>query len=111
MIFHPEIEGALVRYRVMAYIVGVGLLILCCIGIPLQYGAHNTSVVKVVGPLHGFAYLVYLVAAFDLWRRERWSLTRMIAMVAAGFVPVLAFVVERHMTKRIATEPHADAVI
>ena len=111
MIFQPGIEGSLVRYRVMAYIVGTGLIILCCVGIPLQYAAHNTSVVKVLGPLHGFAYLVYLAAAFDLWRRERWSLVRMVAMVAAGFVPGVAFLVERHMTKRIAAEPTPDPAI
>ena len=104
MITDRGVDGALLRYRVMAYIVGTGLLILVVVGLPLKYGAHVDGVVKVIGPIHGFAYLVYLVFALDLWRRERWSLVRIVAMVAAGFVPGLAFYVERQMTRRFATE-------
>lgn len=109
MIFSPGVQGALLRYRVMAFTVGVGLLVLVAVGIPLQYGAHIDGVVKVVGPMHGFLYLVYLVFALDLWRRERWSLVRIVAMVAAGFVPGLAFYVERQMTKRFTAESESDA--
>ena len=98
-------ESALLRYRTMAYLVGVGLLVLVLIGLPLQYGGHDQAVVKIVGPIHGFLYLVYLATAYDLWRRERWSLLRIVAMVAAGFVPGLAFVVERAMTRRFQAEP------
>ena len=104
MIFDPGVRGALLRYRILAYIVGTGLLILVFIGMPLKYWGHSNGVVAVVGPLHGFLYLVYLLFALDLWRRERWSLTRLVAMVAAGFVPGLAFVVERIMTRRFAAE-------
>jgi integral membrane protein len=104
MITDRGVEGALLRYRTMAYIVGTGLLILVVVGIPLQYGAGVDGVVKVIGPIHGFAYLVYLFFALDLWRRERWSLTRIVAMVAAGFVPGLAFYVERQMTRRFTNE-------
>ena len=94
-------SGALVRYRVMAYVVGVMLIVLVCVGVPLQYAASEPAVVKVVGPLHGFLYIVYLVAAFDLARRARLSLWQLVAMVAAGLVPGLAFVVERAVTRRV----------
>jgi len=104
-------RSALLRYRTMAYLVGVGLLVLVLVGIPLQYGANRPEVVKVVGPIHGFLYLVYLVTAYDLWRRERWSLPRIVAMVAAGFVPGLAFVVERAMTRRFQSDPDDDPAL
>jgi integral membrane protein len=97
-------HGALLRYRTMAYLVGVGLLVLVCVGVPLQYAAGKPAVAEIVGPIHGFLYLVYLVTAYDLWRRERWSILRILAMVAAGFVPGLAFVVERAMTRRFSAE-------
>jgi integral membrane protein len=100
-------QSALVRYRVMAYIVGVGLLVLVLVGVPLQYAAGEPAVAEIVGPIHGFLYLVYLVTAYDLWRRERWSILRILAMVSAGFVPGLAFVVERAMTRRFSAEAGA----
>lgn len=98
------LEGALVRYRVMATVVGVGLLVLVFIGMPLQFGAGLPMVVKIVGPLHGFLYIIYLVAALDLARRARFSFLEMLAMVGAGLLPFLAFIIERRITRRVRTE-------
>ena len=94
-------QGALLRYRVMAYIVGTGLVILVFVGIPLQVAGHK-GVVSIVGPIHGFLYIVYLLAALDLVRRARLSFWYMLAMVAAGLVPFVAFIVERRITASIA---------
>ncbi|MGH9129406.1 MAG: DUF3817 domain-containing protein [Acidimicrobiales bacterium] len=92
---------ALLRYRVMAYIVGIGLIILVLVGVPLQYAAGEPAVVSIVGPIHGILYVVYLLAAYDLSRKAHFKLGQLVAMVAAGFVPFLAFYVERRTTKRI----------
>ena len=95
-------KSALMRYRVMAYVVGAGLLVLVLVGVPLQYAVGKPAVVQVVGPVHGFLYIVYLVTVADLARRFRLGLGQVVALVAAGFVPFLAFVVERWTTRRIA---------
>jgi len=89
----------------MAYVVGIGLLVLVLVGVPLQYAAQRPAVVQIVGPIHGFLYIVYLLTAADLARRFRLRLGQVIALVAAGFVPFLAFVVERWMTRRLADSP------
>lgn len=94
-------RGALLRYRIMAYIVGVGLIILVFAGIPLQYAAGEPAVAAIVGPIHGFLYIVYLLAAVDLARRARFTLLQMAAMVGAGFLPFLAFIIERRVTRRL----------
>ncbi len=101
-------RGALLRYRVMAVIVGIGLIVLVFVGIPLQYGAGKPGVVAVVGPIHGFLYIVYLAAALDLARRARFTLWQMAAMVGAGFIPFLAFVIEHRVTKRLTEEGLLD---
>ena len=101
-------NGALLRYRIMAYTVGVGLMILVFIGVPLQYAAHSPGVVKVVGPIHGALYIVYLLAALDLARRARFGLLQLVAMVAAGFVPFVAFLVERQVVHRLAAQAAAS---
>ncbi len=33
----PAIRSALLRYRIMAYVVGVLLVVLVCVGLPLKY--------------------------------------------------------------------------
>jgi integral membrane protein len=98
------LDGALARYRVMAAVVGCGLLVLVFVGMPLQFAARRPEVVAVVGPLHGFLYIVYLVAALDLARRARFSFAEMLAMVGAGLLPFLAFIIERRITRRVRTE-------
>ncbi len=96
--------GALVRYRVMAFIVGVGLVLLVFVGMPLQFLAHQKIGVEIVGTLHGYLYLLYLVMAADLARRARWRLGRILGVVAAGFVPFLAFVVEHRVYRQMREE-------
>ncbi|MDP9341016.1 MAG: DUF3817 domain-containing protein [Actinomycetota bacterium] len=95
------LRGALVRYRVMAYAVGVGLIVLVLVGMPLQLAAGRPGVVQVVGPIHGFLYIAYLVAAADLVRRCRWPVSQLTAVILAGLVPFLAFLVERRITRRV----------
>ena len=99
-----SLEGALLRYRVFAYIIGVGLATLVFIGLPLQYWAGVPQVDAIVGPIHGFFYIAYLIVALDLARRARFSLLEMLSMVGAGLLPILAFVIERRITRRVRTE-------
>lgn len=97
------LAGAVLRYRIMAYIVGTGLIILVFVGIPLQLVGVNI-VERIVGTLHGFLYIVYLLTALDLVRRARLSFWKLLAMVAAGLVPFVAFIVERRVSADLAGE-------
>ncbi len=90
-------RGALIRYRVMAWVVGVLLVILVFIGMPLKYLADTPEVVSVVGFAHGMLYLVYLATALDLAVRRRWRLPKVLLVFAAGLVPFLTFWVERRV--------------
>lgn len=92
---------ALTRYRIMAYVVGVGLLILVVVAVPLKYLADKSALVAVVGPIHGFLYVVYLLTALDLAVRCRWPLGRTALVLLAGTVPFLSFVAERRVTREV----------
>jgi len=89
---------SLIRYRVMAYVTGTLLIILVFVGVPLQVAGVTLAVVKIVGTAHGFLYLVYLAAAFDLTVRLRVPLLRMILVLLAGTIPFAAFYAERRLT-------------
>ena len=99
-----SISGALKRYRIMAYTVGTGLLVLVFIGIPIQIWGHSKTVVAIVGPIHGYLYLVYLVAALDLARRARFGIGRLLVMISAGLVPFVAFIIEHKITAGMRNE-------
>jgi len=102
-------QAALLRYRVLAYVVGVLLLLLAFVAMPLKYAADEPTLVETIGPVHGFAYMVYLVVAFDLSRRANWSLVQTLLVLLAGTIPVLSFVAERRVTRQVRAAQSAQS--
>ncbi|SDC27201.1 DUF3817 domain-containing protein [Actinokineospora iranica] len=94
------VRGALARFRVLAYIVGVGLLALV-VAMVVKYGFDNATPVAIVGPAHGFLYAVYLLVAFDLALKARWSVKGTLLVLVAGMIPFVSFVVERKVTHKV----------
>ncbi|WP_308121822.1 DUF3817 domain-containing protein [Actinotalea ferrariae] len=93
-------RGALQRYRVMAWVTGVMLLVLV-VEMTLKYavrpGDDVMRWIEWIPFAHGWIYVVYLVTVIDLWSTMRWRFGRLVAMVLGGVVPVMSFVVERRV--------------
>ena len=68
------------------------------------FGAKVNLAEEIVAPIHGYLYLVYLVTAADLARRAHWRLGRILLVVAAGFVPTLAFIIEHRVYQQMLAE-------
>lgn len=90
-------SGALLRYRIAAWVVGTMLIVACAFSIA-EYG-FDRGEGRYVWVAHGWFYVVYLGLAFDLFRRCRWPLRRLAEMLVAGWLPGLTFVVERRITR------------
>jgi integral membrane protein len=86
-------------YRVMAYVTGVVLIVLCVLAI-MQIWVADEAAVNVVGTIHGGLYIVYLLVAFPLTRRLRLAPGATVAVLLAGTIPVMTFIVERHISHR-----------
>lgn len=97
----PGIRAALLRYRIMAYLVGVLLVVLVLVGMPAKYLADNPAVVTWTGVPHGWLYMVLLVTAYDLGRRVHWPWGRLIVIALAGTVPFLSFWAEYSARKDV----------
>jgi integral membrane protein len=95
----PEVVAALRRYRVGAWVVGVGLLVLVLVGMPLKYLGGDGTVVAIVGPIHGFLYMGYLLLTADLAYRDRWAVGKAVLVALAGTIPFVSFVAERRITR------------
>ncbi len=97
----PGVEKALLFYRVMAWVVGVLLVVLVGVAMPLKYGFGNGGPVMYVGIAHGWLYPVLLISAYNLYRRVQWPWQRLLAIALAGTVPFLSFVAEHAATKDV----------
>jgi integral membrane protein len=92
----PTADGALLRYRVMAYVVGT-LLVILVIGVIID----NRTIEVVLGTAHGYLYMVLLLTIADLWRRRRFPLKAVLLVALAGTIPLLSFYAERQITARV----------
>ncbi|AKN69864.1 membrane protein [Streptomyces sp. PBH53] len=108
-------KSVLTRYRVMAYITGV-LLVLLCLGMIAKYGLDvdgAADFTRVVAIAHGWLYVLYLVFAFDLGSKARMPVGRQLWVLLAGTIPTAAFFVERRLSReleaRVADEAPAVA--
>ncbi len=90
---------ALTFFKVMAFIVGIGLLVLVA-EMVLRYGFDNHALDWWPQP-HGFIYMLYLVATANLGFKVGWGLGKMVLVMLAGCVPFLSFVVERSVAREV----------
>ena len=107
-------KAALLRYRVMATVVGVLLVVLILIGVPLanfdgssMWGVFPTTpelvtpgssvqqfgeaITEYLGVAHGWLYMIFLVTAFLLGRRAHWEMPFLVVTLVCGTVPILSF--------------------
>jgi integral membrane protein len=110
------VTRTLAVYRVFATVVGVFLIILVLIGLPLNE-LHRLSpglfplgstpqhigelISAVLGTLHGFLYMGFLVVAFLLSRQARWSIAFTLVTLVCGTIPILSFWAERRATRQV----------
>jgi integral membrane protein len=131
----PQIRKVLKFYRVSSYITGVFLLLLMItwgirrlpfLGFDLwllgpngfltleRYGVEgeglpttglNLTVWILI--IHGWLYVVYLIADFRVWTLMRWPVTRFLFIALGGIVPFLSFYTEAKFA-RLAKEELAE---
>jgi integral membrane protein len=107
-----DLRPALRRYQVLAWVVGV-LLIVLTIGVVLKYLTTDgssaqtlgESVTHWVGIAHGWLYMAFLVLAALLARAARWSLPFTVMVLLSGLVPFGTLYAERRATARTLQAP------
>ncbi|PRZ18196.1 DUF3817 domain-containing protein [Nesterenkonia sandarakina] len=125
-----QIQGALKFYKVFAFVTGIMLLILVAkmimdygfgyelyAGGTTAEGAENSlgfhpkdSVVDGTGisywiaVIHGWIYVIYIIAGFRLWYLMTWKVGRLVTIVLGGVVPFLSFVVERKIAREVRSD-------
>jgi integral membrane protein len=103
----PSYAGALLRYRVMAYVTGV-VLATATVMLIVQDVFDVSSIKTPTGLLwvaHGYCFLIYVVTVLHLGIKLRWHLVRLGLVIVSGTIPLLSFVAERYVNKHV----HAEA--
>lgn len=82
-------------FRVMGWLEGLSFLILLFVAMPIKYVYGDPQYVKMMGPIHGFLFLGYLLLGHYVADKLNWDLkTRFLAFISA-VLPFGTFIFER----------------
>ena len=98
----------------MSYVTGTTLIILCLFlllhSLDLTLWRHLKVLVTIVGISHGVVlYPIYMVLCFQFSLKAHLHIGYLVLMLLAGFVPGLAFYMERKMEHRLFPQGLRDA--
>jgi integral membrane protein len=95
--------GALTRFRLMAILCGVNLLLLVLGYLPAKYlfdlVESNQWMISI--PIaHGYLYIVYILTALQIGVQKKMSLLTILILIAAGTLPFASFIAERKLVEK-----------
>ncbi|MEZ0005142.1 integral membrane protein [Flavobacterium sp. 28YEA47A] len=90
------------RLRLLGYIEGLSLLILLFIAVPLKYAAENPSLSKIMGPIHGALFLLFIVNTVSVGVEQQWKFRKTTYKVMlACIIPFGTFYIDRKILSKI----------
>lgn len=90
------------RLRVIAILEGISLLILIFIAVPLKYGANNPQLVKMMGPIHGSLFLLFLFNTLSVGVEQNWKFKETTwKVLLACIIPFGTFYIDRKILSKL----------
>lgn len=97
-----EDQTQLRRMRLACLVEGSTLLLLLCVAVPLKHLAGVPDAVRIMGPMHGLAFLIYIRMLVQTVSAGGWSRGEAIKLFAAAMLPFGAFFSARTLARRAA---------
>ncbi|TPD66865.1 DUF3817 domain-containing protein [Flavobacterium microcysteis] len=90
------------RLRLLGYIEGLSLLVLLFIAVPLKYAAENPSLSKIMGPIHGALFLLFIINTMSVGVEQQWKFRKTTYKVMlACIIPFGTFYIDRKILSKI----------
>ncbi|WP_434287111.1 DUF3817 domain-containing protein [Celeribacter sp. SCSIO 80788] len=96
----PQNKRLFSLFRVIALIEGVTTILLFFVAMPIKYGLENPSWVKVMGPVHGYAFLAYIALMLIVMRGIGWQGRDKGRAFVASLVPLGTFINDPFLKRR-----------
>ncbi|MFM2016698.1 MAG: hypothetical protein RL007_354 [Bacteroidota bacterium] len=66
---------------------GLSLLLLVFVGVPVKYFFQDPLPVKILGPIHGGLFLLYIVMMIPVALDKKWKVITIIKLLTASIIP------------------------
>lgn len=95
-------NSPLARLRVTGVLEGISLIVLTGIAVPVKYINDDPSLVKIIGPVHGLLFLLYVINTISVGVEYRWkfSVTTWKVLLAC-IIPFGTFYIDRKILRRL----------
>lgn len=90
-------KNALTHFRFIGILEGSSLVILLFIAMPLKYWFDMPQAVTIVGTIHGYIFLAYMVAIVYAMIIVKWPFRFTIGAVLSAFIPFGNFVLDSRL--------------
>lgn len=89
------------RLRIIGFLEGVSLLILIFIATPMKYYFHNPVGSRVMGPVHGGLFLLFVINTLGVGVERNWKFSRITwKVLLACMVPFGTFYIDRQILSK-----------
>ena len=82
-------------FRIVALLEGISYILLMTFGLYYKYQLNNDIYVKLLGVPHGILFILYIVLAFLLRKKENWNFIEFAIILIASLVPVGTFYIDK----------------
>ncbi|MCP9755505.1 DUF3817 domain-containing protein [Lacihabitans sp. CCS-44] len=90
------------RLRIIGFLEGITLLILVFVAVPLKYYFGNPSLTKMLGPVHGAIFLLFLFNSLSVGVEQGWKFrTTTWKVILACFIPFGTFYIDKTILAKI----------
>ncbi len=84
------------QLRIIAFLEGVSLIILCFIATPMKYIFENPVLTGPVGYAHGFLFILYIIFTYLVSVDYKWEHSKTTwKVILASFVPFGTFYIDK----------------
>ena len=84
---NPSVPFVVKCLQLLALAEGISFLLLLFVAMPLKYLGSNEALVRLLGPIHGTLFLLYVLVVFLAIPTLRWSPLRIIMALVASVLP------------------------
>ena len=90
------------RLRLLGFLEGVSLLVLVGVAVPLKYIRHDPTLVRLIGPVHGLLFLLFVVNTIQVGVEQHWRFKQTTwKVLLACIVPFGTFYIDRKILRFI----------
>lgn len=91
-------KTALGRLRILCLLEGLSLLFLLFIAVPMKYFGRDPALVKLIGPVHGTLFLLFVLNTFSVAVAYKWNFKKTTwKVLIACIIPFGTFYIDKYI--------------